>query len=75
VDQEEPQSMLVFLELFLVSSAVELEQQAEMIYEMKNSCPPSSQTIMSNNYCVLLFAVIFSSDVARKSHYTQKSRP
>lgn len=54
---------------------MELEQKAEMIYDMKNSCPPSSQTIVCNNYCVLLFAIIFSSDVARKSHYTQKSQP
>ena len=37
-----------------------------MIYEMKISCPPSSQTVMCNNYCVLLFAMMFSSDVARK---------
>lgn len=36
--------MLCFLEVFLVFSARELEQQAEMIYKMKNSCPPSSQS-------------------------------
>ena len=37
-----------------------------MIYEMKNACPPRSQTVMCNNYRVLLFAIMFSSNVARK---------